>query len=679
MKTKITILICLLSQVAISQSIVKSSIDNGGESVSDQVIHMVYTIGEVNVMEIAAGDILLSEGFISPSLFSTSIIAPGVTVMLLNSYNQGLAGGTVKYYAGGWQAVEGETDSNGEIIVDLPEDINPTSWRMYYAGASEQKNNPVKPIVFQTVNVTMDLLSSTGENLSSEDAMYYASGWKTFGTGITSTSMELLPINYPFRVYYKGGSKQISQDVATDPDVVFETVNVSMDLLSSTGETLSSDDAKYYASGWKTFGTGVTPTSMELLPDDYPFRAYYKGGSNQLSQDVGTDPDVSFETVNVNMDLLSSTGETLSSDDTKYYASGWKTFSTGITPTSMELLPDDYPFRAYYKGGSNQKSQDVGTDPNVVFETVNVNMDLLSSTGEALSSDDAKYYASGWKTFGTGVTPTSMELLPNDYPFRAYFKGGSNQKSQDVGADPDVVFETGHISMELWSSTGEALVSDDAKYYAGGWKTFGSGNTPASMELLPNSYPFRVYYKGGSFQKSQSVENGSVVEFSTTEVTMTLEVDGSPRASTDAKYYASGWKTFGTGITPTSMELLPDNYPFRVYYDDTNIQQSQDVGVDPLVAFIVNGAIKKSASVVPENSIQVFPNPAENFLTIEVYGNQDERILLSIYSSTGKVLYVTQATGQLHEELDVSDYVPGLYMIRALVNDTLLTERIIIQ
>jgi hypothetical protein len=272
-----------------------------------------------------------------------------------------------------------------------------------------------------------------------------------------------------------------------------------------------------------------------------------------------------------------------------------------------------------------------------------------------------------------------MELLPDNYPFRAYFKGGSNQKSQDVATDPDIVFETGNVTMQLLSSTGEALVSDDAKYYASGWKSFGTGNTITSMELLPDNYPFRVYYKGGSLQKDQFVENGSVVEFSTTEVTMTLEVDGSPQASTDAKYYASGWKTFGTGVTETSMELLPDNYPFRVYYDGTSVQQSQDVGINPVVTFAVTEATKKSASIMPENSIQVYPNPAENFLTIEVHGNQDERILLSIYSSNGKVHYITQGTGQLHKELDVSDYVPGLYLIRAYLMEKVLTERVIIQ
>jgi hypothetical protein len=110
----------LLSQAAFSQTIVKSSIDNGGGSVITSDMNMVYTIGEVNVQESSNGDLRISEGFISPGLFSSSIIFPGETITLLNSVGAGLAGGTVKYYASGWQDVEGETDSKGEIIVDLP-------------------------------------------------------------------------------------------------------------------------------------------------------------------------------------------------------------------------------------------------------------------------------------------------------------------------------------------------------------------------------------------------------------------------------------------------------------------------------------------------------------------------------------------------------------------------------
>ena len=65
MKTKFTLTLALL--VALSnwgQSIVKSSIDSGGASVTAGNIEVLYTIGEVAVQETTAGNISISEGFI---------------------------------------------------------------------------------------------------------------------------------------------------------------------------------------------------------------------------------------------------------------------------------------------------------------------------------------------------------------------------------------------------------------------------------------------------------------------------------------------------------------------------------------------------------------------------------------------------------------------------------------
>lgn len=59
---------CLWAQ---AQTIEKFSIDSGGNMASNSNITILYTIGEVNVQELNAGNILLSEGFISPDFGET--------------------------------------------------------------------------------------------------------------------------------------------------------------------------------------------------------------------------------------------------------------------------------------------------------------------------------------------------------------------------------------------------------------------------------------------------------------------------------------------------------------------------------------------------------------------------------------------------------------------------------
>ena len=113
-------------------------------------------------------------------------------------------------------------------------------------------------MVFQATSVGMQLLASDGASALNGTAEYYASGWKTFGSGATTTDMELLPTTYTFRVRYGGASVQLKQDVRADASVVFQTVAVHSDSATAT---------QYYASGWQTF-----TQDMELLPGNYPFR-----------------------------------------------------------------------------------------------------------------------------------------------------------------------------------------------------------------------------------------------------------------------------------------------------------------------------------------------------------------------------------------------------------------------
>src|SRR5690606_39730020 len=151
--------------------------------------------------------------------------------------------------------------------------------------------------------------------------------FKSFGAGQTTTTMALRPCDYPFPVYFGGKHLHTFPHDALPIFVVFQTIEVTMKLLASDNTTeLVSDDAKYHASGWKTIGAGQTTTTLESLPGDYPFRVYLGGKHLQKNQDVGDDPVVVFQTIEVTMKLLASDNTTeLVSDDAKYHASGWKT------------------------------------------------------------------------------------------------------------------------------------------------------------------------------------------------------------------------------------------------------------------------------------------------------------------------------------------------------------------
>jgi hypothetical protein len=521
-------------------------------------------------------------GLLDLSWSGCNYTASVATVKFINSAGAGIAGATAQYYDGGWKDIPGTTDANGMLPVAISGLKGNVVFAVNFAGARIQKTQNIaidSIITFQTTAVTMKLSDSTGAELAG-GAQYYAGGWKTFGNGTTTTSMELLPATYPFKVTYGGASIQKNQDIGANPAVEFSTVPVTFTLLDSQSNLIADAGTEYYASGWKTFGGGKTSAAMELLPTTYPFRVTYGGASIQKNQNVASDQDVVFETKLVTVKLLNDAGSTELTADADYYASGWKDF--GTTTATLELLPTTYPFRVTYLGASIQKNQNVAIDPMVVFNTTVVTVQLLDSTSTTDLTADADYYASGWKDFGT--TPTTLELLPTTYPFRVTYLGASIQKNQDVKANPLVVFNTSPVTMKLLSSSNEELAGT-GQFYASGWKDFGTTPTTTAMELLPATYPFRITYGGASIQKNQNVGTDPVVIFNTVAVTFKLLDSTGADLTGGAEYYASGWKTFGDGTTTEVAELLPVSYTFRAAYGGASIQKVQNVSTDSTVVF----------------------------------------------------------------------------------------------
>ena len=89
-----------------------------------------------------------------------------------------------------------------------------------------------------------------------------------------------------------------------------------------------------------------------------------------------------------------------------------------------------------YEFISNDKQQNIGLNNVVDFSTVLCVVKVNDLRNQAVNNADIKYYAGGWRQFGTTVNgETEKELLPSNISFRASAAGVTQNKQQNIATN----------------------------------------------------------------------------------------------------------------------------------------------------------------------------------------------------------------------------------------------------
>ncbi len=439
-------------------------------------------------------------------------------IQLQNSSGALIDTGTVQYYAGAWRNFG--TTTNGIAAKELLP--NTYSFRMTYAYTSKDKQQDIgtnPTVIFQTVNAAVQLQNSQSSLMDQGTVQYYSGAWREFGTTANGVAnKELLPNNYSFRMIYAYASKDKQQEIGTNPIVVFQTVNAAVQLQNSQGSLMDQGTVQYYSGAWRSFGTTANGVAnKELLPNNYSFRMIYAFASKDKQQDIGTNSTVVFQTVNAAVQLKNSQGSLMDQGTVQYYSGAWRDFGTTTNGTAAkELLPNNYSFRMTYSYASKDKQQDIGTNPTVVFQTVNAIVQLKNSQASLIDQGTVQYYSGAWRSFGTTSGGTAnKELLPNNYSFRMTHEYISMDKSQDISTNNTVSFSTVLCTVRVRNAQNQPVDNAQASYYSGAWRQIGNTvNGEVTKELLPVNLTFRVKLGTVQQDKAQNLSTNNVVEFS---------------------------------------------------------------------------------------------------------------------------------------------------------------------
>jgi hypothetical protein len=443
-------------------------------------------------------------------------------IQLQNSNGTLIDTGSVQYYAGAWRVLG--TTINGTASKELlPANY---SFRMTYAYASKDKQQDISvnaTVVFQTVNTTVQLQNSQGSLIDQGTVQYYSGAWRNFGTTSNGVAnKELLPNNYSFRMTYEYASKDKQQDLSTNSIVIFQTVNAAVQLQNSQGALVDQGTVQYYSGAWRSFGNTTNGVAnKELLPNNYSFRMTYEYASKDKLQDLSTNPTVIFQTVNAAVQLQNSQGSLIDQGTVQYYSGAWRSFGTTSNGVAnKELLPNNYSFRMTYEYASKDKQQDLNTNPTVVFQTVNAQVQLKNSQSVLMPSPSGdlatvQYYSGAWRNFGTTTNGiATKDLLPNTYSFRMTYEYASIGKQQDLSSNSTVDFSTVLCTIRVRNSQDQLVDDAFASYYSGAWRLIGKTiNGQITKELLPINLSFRAKYGTQQLDKQQNLSTNNVVEF----------------------------------------------------------------------------------------------------------------------------------------------------------------------
>ena len=353
--------------------------------------------------------------------------------------------------------------------------------------------------------------------------------------------------------------------------------NITVQLNSSDGNPITTGATLKYqdSNGWQTAINNNNGTfTANVSGSTVKYQMYYNNGIQTKNNVASTMNPVTFQTIGFKPRLETSGGIALNGT-VKYYQNGWS--SSMNANNIVELLPGSYKFKMYFHNGiQSQNSVTVSSsNTDVLFQTVSVTPQLKDSDGTDLAGGTVKYYQNGWSS---NMNANSIvELLPGSYNFKMYYHNGIQKITKSVSGNSDnVLFQTVSVTPQLKDSDGSDLAGGTVKYYQNGWSSNMNANN--SVELLPGSYNFKMYYHNGIQKITKSVSgNSDNVLFQTVSVTPALvDCNDNPLSGGTVKYYQNGWSS---NKTPnTAEELLPGSYKFKMYYNHGINYKTENVG-----------------------------------------------------------------------------------------------------
>jgi len=241
---------------------------------------------------------------------------------------------------------------------------------------------------------------------------------------------------------------------------------------------------------------------------------------------------------------------------------------------------------------------------------------------------------------------------------------GTYAKSTDFhGGSFAMLLETQHITVPIsatvpgFASLGTVSVTYVSPYYT----------VKGGISCTNKPVKLKGYYKQTQISTDTCGVYIYLTHWNGTTADTIAEGEFKTSANVSTYTYFEITLTYNSSTTPDTLNINLVSSPYhtgsKLYIDDLTLDYT------PLS---VNNDITN-------NNISIFPNPAHNYLNINLNNNLSSS-KINIYNILGKSVYKTQMNAkETFKTIDVSALPDGLYFLEILSNSSKLTKKIIIK
>ena len=123
------------------------------------------------------------------------------------------------------------------------------------------------------------------------------------------------------------------------------------------------------------------------------------------------------------------------------------------------------------------------------------------------------------------------------------------------------------------------------------------------------------------------------------------------------------------------LKLVTEQYYRKMIFASSD---NADSTLHPKLDICYNITTSTTENITNSIEFKLFPNPASNFITIDLSSSSHKLVSIDIINSSGQIIK-RKADFKSNMSIDISDYTRGMYFVKAYFDDFVSTKKLIIK